>query len=106
MSDPAKYRGKGELEAFRSADPLERVRRALLELHGFTEQQLEQIDDGIVAEMDAASKFADESPQPDPEHRFANIMIEEQPGEREASPHAGHRPSTGDFPGRDNQEQA
>jgi pyruvate dehydrogenase E1 component alpha subunit len=78
MSDPAKYRGKGELEAFRSADPLERVRRALLELHGFSEQDLEKIDDGIVAEMDAASKFADESPQPDPEHRFANIMIEEQ----------------------------
>jgi pyruvate dehydrogenase E1 component alpha subunit len=78
MSDPAKYRGKGELEAFRSADPLERVRQALLEVHAVTEAELDQLDEGIVAEMDAAMKFADESPQPDPDHRFKNIMIEEE----------------------------
>lgn len=78
MSDPAKYRQKGELEAFRSADPLERTRRALQELHGVGEEEIEALDNAIVAEMDAASRFADESPQPDPEHRFANIMIEDQ----------------------------
>jgi pyruvate dehydrogenase E1 component alpha subunit len=78
MSDPAKYRQKGELEAFRSTDPLERTRRALQELHGFSEEQIDELDNTIVAEMDAASRFADESPQPDPEHRFQNIIIEDQ----------------------------
>src|SRR5690606_24821252 len=73
MSDPAKYRGKGELEAFRASDPLERVRQALQELHGASEQDLDALDDQIVAEMDAAMTFADESPQPDPAHRFENI---------------------------------
>jgi pyruvate dehydrogenase E1 component alpha subunit len=77
MSDPAKYRAKGELEAFRARDPLELTRRALLEVHGLSEAELEQIDEQIIAEMDAAERFADESPQPDPEHRFRNIMIEE-----------------------------
>jgi pyruvate dehydrogenase E1 component alpha subunit len=75
MSDPAKYRGKGELEAFRATDPLEMVRRALLELHGQTEEQLEALDETIIQEMDAAAEFADQSPQPDPEHRFRNIII-------------------------------
>jgi pyruvate dehydrogenase E1 component alpha subunit len=76
MSDPAKYRGKGELEAFRANDPLERVHHALLEIHGVPEAELEALDEGIVKEMDAAAEFADQSPQPDPEHRFKNILIE------------------------------
>jgi pyruvate dehydrogenase E1 component alpha subunit len=78
MSDPAKYRGKGELEAFRANDPLERVRRALMELHNMSEEELEALDEEVIAEMDAAAAFADESPQPDPEHRFANILVEPQ----------------------------
>ncbi|MFO7563066.1 MAG: thiamine pyrophosphate-dependent enzyme [Enhygromyxa sp.] len=89
MSDPAKYRGKGELEAFRARDPLEVVRRALQELHGQTEEQLEALDDEIIKEMDAAAEFADQSPQPDPEHRFRNIIIEsESETEPETKEHA------------------
>jgi pyruvate dehydrogenase E1 component alpha subunit len=76
MSDPAKYRGKGELEAFRANDPLEQVRRALQELHGMSEDEIEALDEQIIEEMDAAAEFADTSPQPDPDHRFRNIMIE------------------------------
>jgi pyruvate dehydrogenase E1 component alpha subunit len=76
MSDPAKYRGKGELEAFRAGDPFERTGRALIELHGVSEAELEALDEEIIAEMDAAAVFADDSPQPDPDHRFKNIIIE------------------------------
>ncbi|PRQ02807.1 Acetoin:2,6-dichlorophenolindophenol oxidoreductase subunit alpha [Enhygromyxa salina] len=78
MSDPAKYRGKGELEAFRAGDPLEQVRRAVQEIHGLSEDEVDAIDDEIIAEMDAAAEFADSSPQPEPEHRFANIMIDSE----------------------------
>jgi pyruvate dehydrogenase E1 component alpha subunit len=76
MSDPAKYRGKGELEAFRANDPLEQTRRALAEIHGLSEDELEALDESIIAEMDAAAEFADSSPQPDPEQRFRNILID------------------------------
>ncbi len=78
MSDPAKYRGKAEVEDFRARDPLELTRRALMELHGVSEDEVEAMDDAIVEEMDAAAAFADASPQPDPDHRFRNIIIEEE----------------------------
>lgn len=76
MSDPAKYRGKGELEAFRARDPMEMTRRALVEVHGVPEAELDALDEVVIAEMDAAEQFADDSPQPDPEHRFRNIIID------------------------------
>ncbi|NVB42629.1 pyruvate dehydrogenase (acetyl-transferring) E1 component subunit alpha [Pseudenhygromyxa sp. WMMC2535] len=78
MSDPAKYRGKSEVEAFRASDPMELTRRALIEVHAMSEDELEALDDEIIEEMDAAASFADESPQPDPEHRFRNIIIEHE----------------------------
>ncbi len=76
MSDPAKYRTKEELDEFRRRDPLDLTRRALLELHEMSEDEIEKIDEEIIEEMDAAVEFADESPQPDPDHRFKNIYIE------------------------------
>ncbi len=77
MSDPGKYRTKQELDEFRQRDPLELTRRALVELHGYGEDAIEELDESIIDEMDAAVKFADESPQPDPESRFNNIYIQE-----------------------------
>jgi pyruvate dehydrogenase E1 component alpha subunit len=78
MSDPAKYRGPGELDAFRARDPLELTRRALVERHGLSEDELEALDEAVIAEMDEAERFADASPQPDPEHRFRNVYVEEE----------------------------
>lgn len=77
MSDPAKYRAKGELEAFRRRDPLELTRRALIEIHGMSEEEIEELDDQIFEEMSAAETFADESPMPDPEFRFKHHIIED-----------------------------
>ncbi len=79
MSDPAKYRAKGELEAFRARDPLEMTRKTLEENHGMSEDELDALDDTIVEEMDAAAAFADASPQPDLDHRFKNVIIETGP---------------------------
>ena len=77
MSDPAKYRTKEELQSFRDRDPLEMTRRALIETHGMAESALEELDDVVVKEMDDAITFADESPQPEPMHRFKNVYVEE-----------------------------
>ncbi len=75
MSDPAKYRQKDEVNAWRQQDPLERTGRALQQVHNMSEEDLEALDDEIVAEMRAAAEFADASPEPDPEARFANIIV-------------------------------
>ena len=77
MSDPAKYRAKGELEAFRAHDPLEMTKKALLDEHGYSEDELDEVDDAIFEEMSATETFADESPQPAPEARFDNMYVEE-----------------------------
>ncbi len=77
MSDPGKYRTKAELDGFRSRDPMEMTRRALIELHGVSEDALEAVDEGVIEEMDAATEFADASPQPEPEHRFKNVYVED-----------------------------
>ena len=42
-----------------------------------TNDELAKIDEEIVAEMDAAAQFADESPLPDPEHRFRHNLVED-----------------------------
>jgi len=76
MSDPGKYRTKEEVEQWRSRDPLHHCEVQLLEA-GMTEQELEAIDNEVIAEMDAAAEFADESPLPEPEHRFRNNLVED-----------------------------
>ncbi len=77
MSDPGKYRTKQELDDFRQRDPLELTRRALIEVHGLTEERLEELDEAVYQRMSEAERFATEAPQPDPEHRFRNILVEE-----------------------------
>ncbi len=76
MSDPGKYRTKEEVEQWRSRDPLQRL-EAQLRDGGLDEDALTAIDDGVVAEMDAAIEFADGSPLPDPEHRFRHNLVED-----------------------------
>ncbi len=76
MSDPAKYRNREEVDEWRRWDPLERTYRALLERHGLSEDALEELDDEIVAEMEEAVAFAEESPVPEPQARFENILVE------------------------------
>ena len=64
MSDPAKYRTQAELEDHKKRDPLFRARVKLL-ADGFTEARLKELEDGVEAEVQAAVKFAEESPEPD-----------------------------------------
>jgi pyruvate dehydrogenase E1 component alpha subunit len=77
MSDPAKYRGKDEVDKWRIQDPLERALVALQKVHAVSEEELEAMDAELIAEVDAAYEFADKAPQPPPEARFENILVGE-----------------------------
>lgn len=77
MSDPAKYRTKDEVEIWRERDPLHRAEAELREQHGLSDEQLEEMDEAVIEEMDGAIQFAEESPLPDPEHRFRNHFVED-----------------------------
>ncbi len=64
MSDPAKYRTKDELDERKKKDPVHRARVRLLG-EGYTEARLKALEDDVEAEVQAAVKFAEESPEPD-----------------------------------------
>ena len=78
MSDPAKYRTKEEVERWKELDPLHRAEAELQDRWGLTEAQMEEIDEAVVEEMEAAVTFAEDSPFPDPEHRFRHMLVEDE----------------------------
>ncbi|MBX3191512.1 MAG: pyruvate dehydrogenase (acetyl-transferring) E1 component subunit alpha [Labilithrix sp.] len=64
MSDPAKYRTSAELEERKKRDPLFRAREQLTK-EGYAEARLVALEGDVEKEVQAAVKFAEESPEPD-----------------------------------------
>lgn len=65
--DSGQYRPKEEIEAWLKRDPVKSFQSQLLSMKVLTEKKIKEIDDEALAEMDAAVKFAEESPPPGPE---------------------------------------
>jgi TPP-dependent pyruvate/acetoin dehydrogenase alpha subunit len=59
------YRTKEEMESWRKKDPVKRYKEQLIEMKVLTEAKAKVIEDEVRAEIDAAVKFARESPEPD-----------------------------------------
>ncbi|WP_081853100.1 pyruvate dehydrogenase (acetyl-transferring) E1 component subunit alpha [Bosea sp. 117] len=75
MSDPAKYRSKEEVQKMRTEhDPIEQVRNRLIEKKWATEDELKAIDASIRDEMNAASDFASNDPEPDASELYTDIL--------------------------------
>ncbi len=64
--DPAKYRSKEEVEAWRKKDPIPRFERYLIERKILTDALKAEIRNQIQREIDEAVEFADKSPYPEP----------------------------------------
>jgi pyruvate dehydrogenase E1 component alpha subunit len=65
MSDPAKYRTSAELDEQKKKDPLFRARAQLVK-DGYGDTRLAALDAEVEMEVQAAVKFAEDSPEPDP----------------------------------------
>ena len=77
MSDPAKYRSKDEVSKVRETqDPIEHVRKILLEAGMATEDELKTIDRDIRAIVNDSAEFAQDSPEPDPAELWTDVLIE------------------------------
>ena len=75
MSDPAKYRAKEEVNKMRSEhDPIEQVRKRLIEDHGMSEDDLKNIDKEIKNTINEAAEFAQSSPEPDPSELWTDVV--------------------------------
>jgi len=77
MSDPAKYRTKEEVERMRSQhDPIDQLRKLLLERKLIDEEGLKQIDREIKDIVTDAADFAQTSPEPDAAELFTDVLVE------------------------------
>jgi pyruvate dehydrogenase E1 component alpha subunit len=76
MSDPQKYRTKEEVEEYKQRDPIEVIRKKILDKKFATEAELEAIDKKVMAQVDESVKFAEESPFPDPSEALQDIYKE------------------------------
>jgi pyruvate dehydrogenase E1 component alpha subunit len=76
MSDPAKYRAREEVDKMRDTrDPIEQVRKRILEAKLLTEDELKKIDGSVRDTMNAAAEFAQNDPEPDPSELWTDVLL-------------------------------
>ena len=76
MSDPQKYRTKDEVEEYKQRDPIEVIRKKIIDRKMASESDLDAIDQKIVAVVDESVKFAEVSKYPDPAEALTNIYVQ------------------------------
>ncbi len=77
VSDPAKYRTKDELAEYKGMDPIKTTEKKIILNNIATEEEIAAIKLKIKEEIDAATKFAEESPFPDAADLFDNNYVQE-----------------------------
>ena len=78
MSDPLHgvYRTKDEVEEQKARDPIAQLAGKLKEDGVIDQAALDALDAEIHAEVEAAVKFADESPDPEPGELFTDVLVD------------------------------
>ncbi len=76
MSDPAKYRGKEEVETFKAKDPVESVLKTIQSQNMASEKEIEAINKRVDEIVDESVKFAEESPLPDPSELYHDVYVQ------------------------------
>ena len=71
--DPQTYKNKEEIEAWMAKDPIPRFRNKLIKSRVLTADAANAIDKELADELDAAMKFAMESPYPGPEALLEDV---------------------------------
>jgi pyruvate dehydrogenase E1 component alpha subunit len=76
MSDPAKYRTKEEVEAYKRRDPIEQVKLSMKKYKFGGDTYFDSTDKKIRAEILVYVKFAEESDYPDPKEIFNDVYVQ------------------------------
>ncbi|WP_371371785.1 thiamine pyrophosphate-dependent dehydrogenase E1 component subunit alpha [Sporomusa aerivorans] len=71
--DPGAYKDPAEQEAWLKKDPIPRFAEKLLELKVATAAELDAIREKVQAQIDAAIRFSQESPDPSPEEALTDV---------------------------------
>ncbi len=76
MSDPAKYRSKDEVQRVRAEqDPIDHLRDIILKKKFADEAALKEVDREIKEIVTEAAEFAQNSPEPDAEELFTDVLV-------------------------------
>jgi len=75
MSDPGKYRTKEEVEEMMKSDPVLLWGKRLLEQERFTQADLDAVDQEILALMEDAVRFVEQSPDPTPQSLYEDVYV-------------------------------
>jgi pyruvate dehydrogenase E1 component alpha subunit len=75
MSDPGKYRTKEEVESMMKSDPILLFGRRLMEQERFTQAELDAIDKDVLAQMEDAVTFTEQSPDPPVESLYEDVYV-------------------------------
>ncbi len=75
--DPTRYRTKEELEQWQRRDPIERFKRYLSEWELLDKATDERIGQELSQAVNAATRFAEASPLPEPESALRHVYLEE-----------------------------
>jgi pyruvate dehydrogenase E1 component alpha subunit len=70
VSDPAKYRTKEELEAYKEKDPVEMIQVKMVNEGIATQVEVDEVIEKINLEIDEAMEFAENSPYPVPSELY------------------------------------
>ena len=73
MSDPGKYRTRAEIEKYQERDPIKLFTATLTENDILTDDAVEDFELEIKEEVARAARFAEESPEPEPEELYTNV---------------------------------
>jgi pyruvate dehydrogenase E1 component alpha subunit len=79
MSDPASYRTKEELEAYKEKDPIEVTKQRILKQKFANEAFFEALELKIEKIVDESVEFAENSPFPDPSELFTDVYLGDYP---------------------------
>ena len=76
MSDPAKYRTKEELSSYKDErDPISQFKQIMIEQGEIPEDDIKSIDKKIKSIINEAAEFAQQSPEPDAEEMWTDILV-------------------------------
>jgi pyruvate dehydrogenase E1 component alpha subunit len=77
ISDPQKYRTKEEVDEYKGKDPIQMIRKTILDGKMASEKELNDIDKRIDGVVNQSVKFAEESPWPDDSEVLKDVYIDQ-----------------------------
>ncbi len=76
ISDAATYRRKEEVESYKEQDPIETVRKTIIQQGIAQETELASIEEQVAQQIAIAVAFAEESPFPQPTEAYQDVYVQ------------------------------